>query len=94
MSNVVSLARRDPRGRVETIELDSVEDACRLLQRELAFLVFSPGGRKVSFYKLAAQVGLSSECIAKIAYGVTRWPRLKTCIVLFQALGYKVLLQR
>ena len=98
MTNVVAYrSRKQSAGfQHELIELDSVETACRVLQKELAAMAFDGAGayRRGYFYQIAAKAGLCPQCVSRIAYGVTRWPRLRTCLVLFEALGYKVMLQR
>jgi DNA-binding XRE family transcriptional regulator len=74
----------------QLVELKNVGDACKLLQRELALRAQRRMRRDTGFtYKaLAAKAGCCNTTLYKIADGRTKWPQLRTCILIFAAMGF------
>lgn len=87
MKNVTVL--RDPNTH-QLVELKNVGDACKILQRELALRAQRRMRRETGFtYKdLAAKAGCHNTTLYKIADGTTKWPQLRTCILIFAAMGF------
>ena len=78
---------RDPETK-QLIEITNVGDACRILQRELALRAQRRSRRDGFTYKsLAAKAGCCNSTLYKIASGETKWPQLRTCILIFHAIG-------
>jgi DNA-binding XRE family transcriptional regulator len=87
-SNVAVL--RDPHTQ-ELIEIKNVNDACKILQRELALRAQRRTRREGYTYKtLAAKAGCCNSTLYRIADGSTKWPQLRTCLLIFHAMGWKV----
>jgi DNA-binding phage protein len=86
--NVITLRHPDTR---QLIELKNVADACKLLQRELALRQQRRVRREGFTYRsLAAKAGCHNSTLYKIADGTTKWPQLRTCLLIFHAMGWKV----
>lgn len=88
-SNVVRLRSIDGEYLIET-----TGDACRILQRELAIRAQrrsrAPGNR---YKDIAARSGCANSTIRRIADGTTHWPQLRTCLLIFHAMGYDILVR-
>lgn len=68
------------------IDIDSDATACRELQRVLGDEVRH--GRKM--HRIAAKAGVADSTVRKILYGDTQSPKIRTCILIFFALGWKL----
>jgi hypothetical protein len=77
-AQIVRLRGRSVGG--EQIVLHDAEEACAALQR----LLFHPS---VNFYAVANRAGVGASTVRKIAYGEVRSPHIRTCILIFWALG-------
>lgn len=86
----------------EEYEIRHVGDACKVLQRELALRVQrrtreeyrGKGKQAFTFKSLAAKSGLCNTTLYKIADGRTKWPALRTCILIFHAMGFSLIVRR
>lgn len=92
-------ARKGPALRLvtghEEYEIKDVGDACKLLQRELAARAQRRLRRPGYTYKsLAAKAGCCNSTLYKIADGTTKWPQLRTCLLIFHAIGFTLIVRR
>lgn len=71
----------------EEVDLNSIEDTCKFLQRELI-------ATKRKFSDLAHRAGCCASTVAKIAYGDTKSPRHATVLLLLAVLGFSLVARR
>ena len=89
MAETIAVFKNQKTG--ELTEIKNVGDACKILQRELALRSQRRMHRSGFTYKsLAAKAGVCNSTIYKIADGTTKWPQLRTCLLIFHAIGAKV----
>jgi len=68
-----------------------VGDACVILQRELALRAQRRTRRPGFTYKtIAAKAGCCNSTLYRIADGTTKWPQLRTCLLIFHAIGFRL----
>jgi hypothetical protein len=89
--------RRSTEPQLEPLEyvIENTRDACKILQRELMLRAMRRTRAKgYTFKDLAASAGCADTTLRKIADGTTHWPMLRTCLLIFHALGYEVLVRK
>lgn len=82
MSQIVPLERRRP-----LVTLIDSPSTIKLIQNELLT-------SKSTYKDIAAKAVLASSTVSNIASGMTRYPRIETCIRLLSALGWQIIAQR
>lgn len=93
MKNTTIAVFRDPNTK-QLIEITNVGDACKILQRELSLRAQRRTRRDGYTYKsLAAKAGCANKTLYRIADGTTKWPQLRTCLLIFHACGFKLFVQ-
>lgn len=71
----------------QEVDLNSIEDTCKFLQRELI-------ATKRKFNDLALRAGCCASTVSKIAYGDTKSPRHSTVLMLLAVLGFNLVARR
>lgn len=89
-SNVVKMVPRRAENQFDFV-IENVGDACKILQRELA--ARAQRRERGPYKHIIARAGVHPKTLYKIADGTTHWPQLRTCLLIFHAMGFDVLVR-